>query len=108
MFNIGEVTFKPKRRFWEKLLNPFFYAFKGNYAKGEKMSLHKEARKYLENRLKKKDFDFEGSLEEIIDKIDEWFYEYFNWDPAFRLEYDKKTNSIIICHYQEYEVFKVK
>lgn len=72
------------------------------------MSSYREARKHLENRLKEKDFTFEGSLEEVIDKIDEWLYEYFNWNPAFRLEYNKETNSIIICHHQQYEIFKVK
>ena len=72
------------------------------------MTFYKEARESLKNRLKKKDFDCEGSLEEVIDKIDEWFSEYFDCNPAFRLEYDKETNSIIVCHYQEYEIFKVK
>lgn len=78
-------------------------------AKGEKgLSMYKEAIKHLENRLKEKDFDFEGSLEEVIAKMEEWFFEYFGWNPSFSLMYDKETNSIIICHYQQYEIFKVK
>ena len=65
------------------------------------------ARKWLEHRLKTEEYDFEGTLKEVIDKINRWFMEYFNWDPPFCLEYNAKTNTIIICHDRYYGIFKV-
>ena len=66
------------------------------------------ARKCLEHRLKTEDYDFEGTLKEVIEKMDRWFCDFFNWESAFRLEYDAKTNTIIICHDRYYGIFKVK
>ena len=71
-------------------------------------STYQFARKWLEHRLKKKEYDFEGTLKEVIEKMDRWFMAYFNYDPSFRLEYDAKTNTIIICHDRYYGIFRVK
>ena len=69
---------------------------------------YKFARKQLEERLKAKEVDFAGSLKEVIEKMDEWFLQYFDLNPQFRIEFNEEHNCIVICHYQTYEIYKVE
>lgn len=72
-------------------------------------STYQSSRESLKKRLVKKDFDHKGTLEDMIDKIDDWIKDTFDDADitSFLIEFDKETNTIIVCHYQNYTLFNV-